>query len=96
METFGRKLSGTKDILPGYVLTEVKIKDKKVIKASGTNIHPILRFTGNNSDEVEGTIFEITMEELLQADDYEVKEYSRAAVNFKSGNKAWAYIAAIE
>jgi len=93
-ETFGRLLSGSEDILIGYVLSEVKIEDKAVIEKSGTNIHPILRFTGDDADEVVGTIFEITQEELQQADEYEVKEYARTRANFKSGCTAWVYAAA--
>jgi len=91
-ETFGRKLSGEKDTLIGYILSEVKIKDEAVIKTSGTNIHPILKFTGKTSDVVEGTVFEITAAELTQADNYEVEEYTRIASSFKSGKKAWAYV----
>jgi len=93
-KTFGRLLSGSKDILRGYVLSEVKIKDEEVIKKSGADIHPILRFTGNDTDEVEGMIFEITEEELEQADQYEVEEYARTRALFKSGNTAWVYVAA--
>ena len=33
--------------------------------------------TENPADEVPGVIFEITDEELAQADRYEVKEYAR-------------------
>ncbi|MDX8396646.1 MAG: gamma-glutamylcyclotransferase family protein [Mariprofundaceae bacterium] len=93
-ETFGRVLSGSKDVLLGYTLSEVKIKDKEVIKKSGADIHPILQFTGNNSDEIEGKIFEITQEELRQADQYEVEEYVRTEAEFKSGSTAWVYVAA--
>ena len=90
-ETFGRILEGDKDTLVGYVLSEVKITDKTVIEKSGTDIHPILKATNSISDEVEGTVFEITYEELMQADAYEVKEYARIKADFKSGNKAWVY-----
>lgn len=90
-ETFGRTLKGTKDTLVGYVLSEVKIKDQAVIEKSGTDIHPILKETRNLTDEIEGTIFEITREELMQADDYEVDEYARIKANFKSGEEAWVY-----
>jgi hypothetical protein len=90
-ETFGRTLKGTKDILVGYILSEVKIKDRSVIEKSGADIHPILKATKNISDEVEGTIFEITHEELIRADDYEVEEYTRINANFKSGTTAWVY-----
>ncbi|WP_105255723.1 gamma-glutamylcyclotransferase family protein [Pseudoalteromonas sp. T1lg75] len=93
-ETFGRKLQGKQDALIGYTLSEVKIKDKAVIKVSGTDIHPILKFTGSDADLVEGTVFEVTTSELQQADDYEVEEYVRVAGNFKSGNTAWAYVCA--
>ena len=90
-ETFGRILKGSKDILVGYVLSEVKITDKTVIDKSGTDTHPILKATQILSDEVEGTIFEVTHEELMQADDYEVEEYARIKADFKSGISAWVY-----
>ena len=93
-ETFGRRLCGKKDILLGYVISKIKITDQAVLARSGTEFHPILCFTGNNSDEVEGIIFEISKEELLQADAYEVDAYKRAQAKFKSGTIAWAYVAA--
>lgn len=93
-ETFGRRLCGKKDILLGYVISKIKITDQSVLARSGTEFHPILCFTGNNSDEVEGIIFEISKEELLQADAYEVDAYKRVQANFKSGTIAWAYVAA--
>lgn len=93
-ETFGRELVGIKDILIGYILSEVKITDEAVIKTSGTNIHPILKYTGLDSDIVEGTIFEITPSELIQADEYEVEEYLRIEGTFRSEQKAWAYVCA--
>jgi gamma-glutamylcyclotransferase (GGCT)/AIG2-like uncharacterized protein YtfP len=95
-ETFGRILKGTKDILVGYILSEVRIRDKSVIEKSGIDVHPILKFTNNPLDEVEGTIFEVTEQELHQADDYEVEEYVRVEADFKSGEKAWVYAAAAE
>ncbi len=93
-ETFGRELKGIKDSLTGFVLSEVKIKDSAVIKTSGTDIHPILKYTGKSTDIVEGTVFEITVLELSQADAYEVEEYIRVAGAFSSGQKAWAYVCA--
>ncbi|MBF9002428.1 gamma-glutamylcyclotransferase family protein [Vibrio nitrifigilis] len=90
-ETFGRLLVGKKEILLGYILSEVKIKDQEVIRKSGKDIHPILKYTGNQLDKVEGTIFEISPEELAQADSYEVEEYVRTKGMFQSGSKAWIY-----
>jgi gamma-glutamylcyclotransferase (GGCT)/AIG2-like uncharacterized protein YtfP len=93
-ETFGRSLSGKKEILLGYVISKIKITDQSVLAKSGTEFHPILRYTGNRSDEVEGIIFEISKKELQQADAYEVNAYKRTQANFKSGTIAWAYVAA--
>lgn len=93
-ETFGRELTGKKDKLIGYILSDIKIKDEAVIKTSGTDIHPILKYTGGNSDIVEGTVFEVTSAELSQADEYEVEEYLRVKGKFQSGHKAWVYVCA--
>ena len=62
-ETFGRSLCGKKEILLGYVISKIKITDQSVLARSGTEFHPILRYTGNRSDEVKGVIFEISKEE---------------------------------
>ncbi|MFY8273654.1 gamma-glutamylcyclotransferase family protein [Pseudoalteromonas sp. SSDWG2] len=93
-ETFGRLLTGEKDVLIGYTLSEVKIKDQAVVKTSGKAFHPILKYTGKHSDAVEGTVFAITAAELAQADEYEVDEYMRVLGKFQSGKKAWAYVCA--
>jgi hypothetical protein len=78
--------------LKGSCISEVKIKDKFVIKLSGKEIHPILIFTGNIKDEVEGTVFRIHASELLMSDKYEVDDYSRVKAILKSGTQAWIYI----
>ncbi len=93
-ELFGRLLEGEDDVLCGYVVADLKIQDAEVIRKSGTDIHPILQSTGKISDEVEGTIYQVTEEELEQADKYEIKDYSRIEVRFKSGVSAWVYAAA--
>jgi gamma-glutamylcyclotransferase (GGCT)/AIG2-like uncharacterized protein YtfP len=96
IETFGRTLTGSKDALLGYVLSEVRIRDEAVIRKSGMVFHPILKYTGNREDKVEGTVFEITHEELLKADEYEVEAYARTLADFKSGIQAWIYADARE
>ena len=75
-----------------YVVSKLKITDPKVIASSGTDIHPILVFTGNENDFVEGTIFEFSEEELLQADKYEVDDYKRSKLKFESGEIAFVYL----
>lgn len=92
LDTFGRLLTGQKDRLPHYILKQVKITDPKVIASSGTDMHPILFYTGKASDFVEGVIFDITDEELIHSDAYEVADYKRVAFTFGSGTEAFVYI----
>ena len=96
IETFGRKLNGCQDELIGYEVSEVRIKDKEVIRKSGTDIHPILKHTGNASDKVAGMVFEITSQELARADEYEVDAYKRAKGELSSGSSAWIYAEALK
>ena len=92
LDTFGRPLEGKRDVLQEYCISQIKIKDKSIIKLSGKEIHPILIFTGDIKDEVEGTVFGINSYELLMADKYEVDDYSRVEAILKSGTKAWIYV----
>ncbi len=92
LDTFGRLLEGKRDVLQEYCISEVRIKDKSVIKLSGKEIHPVLIFTGDIKDEVEGTVFRINSSELLMADKYEVDDYSRIEAILKSETRAWIYV----
>ena len=91
-DTFGRLLTGSKDALEKYTVSTIKITDLKVIESSGTDVHPTLKYTGNEFDIVEGTLFELSAEELLKADEYEVDYYKRDEVTFKSGTTAYVYL----
>lgn len=93
-DTFGRKLTGQRDTLIGFELSEVEITDPQVLASSGKAFHPIVRYTGNLADKVEGTIFHISTEELAQSDAYEVDDYVRVKAKFTSGQHAWIYICA--
>ncbi len=92
IETFGRLLEGTKEILKGYKLTMIAIDSPEVVETSGEAHHPIITPTGNPSDTVDGTIFKITPQELADADRYEVDAYKRVAVTLESGQTTWVYI----
>lgn len=94
LANFGRELAGQKDVLQGYVVGEVRITDERVIRESGKAIHPILVLTDSISDEVDGTVFEVTEAELAKADDYEVDDYVRIRATLKSGKNCWIYAAA--
>lgn len=92
LETFGRILQGKKDVLSGYKLNMLEIADPEVLRKSGQKYHPVLEFSGNADDEIEGVLFEVTEAEILQADEYEVDDYQRIETIFKSGNKGFIYV----
>jgi len=92
LDTFGRLLKGKKDILREYRVNKIEITDPEVIKSSGTNIHPILEYTGDKQDFVEGTIYTLSDQEILKADTYEVDDYKRKELKFDSGILAFVYL----
>jgi gamma-glutamylcyclotransferase (GGCT)/AIG2-like uncharacterized protein YtfP len=92
LATFGRPLAGQADQLAGFIQSEIEIEDPEVVRTSGKTHHPMLVFTNQAEDHVNGTVFEITDAELAQADAYEVDDYKRVAVMLASGLQAWAYV----
>jgi gamma-glutamylcyclotransferase (GGCT)/AIG2-like uncharacterized protein YtfP len=92
LATFGRKLAGQDDTLLGYEQSLVEIEDPDVIATSGKTHHPIVIFNGAADSHVAGTVFEITDEELRQADEYEVGSYQRVSARLVSGVTAWVYV----
>jgi gamma-glutamylcyclotransferase (GGCT)/AIG2-like uncharacterized protein YtfP len=92
LTTFGRRLDGSSDFLIGFQQAMVEIKDRHVLETSGKTHHPIVKFTGRKSDQVPGMVFEITEQELANADKYEVADYKRVAVTLGSGAQAWVYV----
>ncbi|HEX8778175.1 MAG TPA: gamma-glutamylcyclotransferase family protein [Rhodanobacter sp.] len=94
LATFGRRLTGTPDLLRGYRLDMLAIRDASVVATSGAEHHPIASHTGDAAHAVPGTVFRLTPEELAQADAYEVDDYRRVAVMLASGLQAWMYMRA--
>ena len=92
LSTFGRKLNGRRDALPGYLLQMIQITDQEFVTTSGAEYHRNLEFTGSTSDLVDGTVFSLTKQELEQADAYEPDGYERIRVKLRSGIEAWAYL----
>src|SRR5215212_3625798 len=90
--TFGRLLTGTRDALPRFAETLVKIDDEATVSLSGKTNHAMATFTGRDADAITGTVFAITPEELRSADKYEVAEYKRIAAVLRSGTRAWVYV----
>ncbi len=70
--TFGRALRGSADSLLGFEHSMVRIEDPTIVKSSGMTHHTVVKFTGRALDEVKGTVFQITADQLQNADEYEV------------------------
>jgi gamma-glutamylcyclotransferase (GGCT)/AIG2-like uncharacterized protein YtfP len=92
LDSFGRKLEGSHDRLPGFRLDTLEIHDKDVLGSSGLSIHPIAVESGDPQDIIEGMVFELSEEELAQADAYEVEDYKRRKATLHSGRSAWVYV----
>jgi gamma-glutamylcyclotransferase (GGCT)/AIG2-like uncharacterized protein YtfP len=94
LATFGRRLDGAPDRLPGYATALLEITDPQVLATSGERFHPIVRRTGDPADSVAGIVFAVTPAELEAADTYEVSDYRRVTVRLASGIEAWVYVKA--
>ena len=90
---FGRILQGRADTLRGYEVVSIAIKDKTFLAKGEKNLQLTLVISQNNNHTVNGTVFEITAEELLHADTYEPDNYKRKKVMLESGKDAWIYTA---
>ena len=94
LATFGRLLEGQADALVGFRLDTVAIGDPAVVATSGLAVHHIAAATGNPADQVAGTVFQITAEELAASDAYEVDAYTRVEAPLASGGTAFVYVRA--
>ena len=92
LATYGRELEGSPDVLLGYRLEPLVITDPNVVRISGKTVHMIARVTGDASDRIEGTLFEISKAELAATDSYEVDVYNRVEVVLESGRNAFIYV----
>jgi gamma-glutamylcyclotransferase (GGCT)/AIG2-like uncharacterized protein YtfP len=93
VKTFGRKLTGDKDLLSGYEPSLLKITDPAVAARLGKTHHDNIKPTGDEWSNVQGTALEVTDADLVLADTYEAEfEYQRIEVELSSGNKAWVFV----
>ena len=93
LSTFGRKLEGERDLLLGYEPSLVRIPDAAVAQRLGRTHHDNVTATGDEWSSVQGTVFEVTDEELAQADRFEAEfAYRRVNGALASGKEAWVYI----
>ena len=93
IELFGRILQGSGDTLIGYKVSTIEIKDESFL-LKGEQKYQLTAVISKDNDNIKGTVFEITEEELHLADKYEPVNYKRVKVVLESGKEAWIYIAA--
>jgi gamma-glutamylcyclotransferase (GGCT)/AIG2-like uncharacterized protein YtfP len=92
LRQFGRLLDGTDDVLHGYAITEIQIRDPAVLDASGIETH--LALIPGDGPPIAGKVFQLTQTELEAADVYESENYVRVRVPLASGTRAWVYVKA--
>lgn len=93
LELFGRLLNGTKDVLENYKIVSIEITDETFLAKGEDKLQKTLVLSKDEADFIEGTVFEISEEELIQSDKYEPDNYQRVEVTLQSGKKAWIYVA---
>ena len=91
LDLFGRILEGSYDILRGYKVSIIEIKDETFLSRSQEKFQKTLVIS-EGDDVVNGTALELTEAELLVADKYEPENYERIKVALESGKKAWIYV----
>lgn len=89
-DLFGRILQGTPETLIGYELNEIKIEEE-----FGLIPYPIIMKTNNPEDTISGIVYQITLNDLHQADLYEGSHYKRVQVQLQSDEIVWAYSAKV-
>jgi gamma-glutamylcyclotransferase (GGCT)/AIG2-like uncharacterized protein YtfP len=92
LELFGRILTGSADTLTGYKVATIEIMDKSFLTKGEEKYQQTVIFTNDKNDNIQGTVLEITEEELSLADKYEPDNYKRIKVVLESGKEAWIYL----
>ena len=94
LDLFSRILTGTTDILKGYKILTIEIKEESFLSKSSQRYYSIAINSSKKEDCITGAVFEISKKELRIADKYEPDEYKRVKVKLESGKQAWVYVSA--
>jgi hypothetical protein len=93
LSQFGRLLEGANDVLTGYAVIPIQIRDPDVLEASGIETHLAL-VPDPDAPPIPGKVFHLTPHELAAADIYESENYRREEAVLASGICAWIYVKA--
>ncbi len=89
---FGRLLEGADDVLHGFAIVEIQIRDPDVLEASGIETH--LALVPGDGPPIPGKVFQLAPDERARADIYESENYRRIRAPLASGASAWVYVKA--
>lgn len=95
-QVLNRQVESWPDSLSYYELGFITITDPSVLAISQQNQHPIIHFSGDPNDKVNGVVLKITETELLNFDKYETSDYQRVSVCLDSGITCFAYVASVQ
>ncbi|WP_008635974.1 AAA family ATPase [Bizionia argentinensis] len=90
---YGRLLKSTHDTIIGYKLNELVPENSSKDESNQINLQQIAVKSKEKSDRIEGVVFEITGEELIQTDRYEAYNCKRVLETTQSGTDVWIYVA---
>jgi hypothetical protein len=88
---YGRLLKGINDELTGYTIIHVENTDMISPDHADEKVHRLAIKTDDVHAKIEGTVFELSEEELLLTDRYEPAGFKRGRVTLQSGTNAWIY-----
>lgn len=91
LRLFGRLLTGFRDTLIGHKLIGVEVTDKIFLATGEQSGQQSAVRSIDKTDQIEGTVFEVSEAELFAADRYEPAQYKRSSVVLGSGREAWLY-----
>jgi gamma-glutamylcyclotransferase (GGCT)/AIG2-like uncharacterized protein YtfP len=84
LSTFGRRLTGDRDELPGFERVLLKLREPDIT---------VLNVVSNDTTHTLGTVFEVSNEDLELADIFEAPfGYKRISVRLASGRESWVYV----
>lgn len=81
-----------KDTLSGYKLNGLALKNPSLKEKSDANQDLIAIKSHDKGDRIEGIVLEISGEELMKTDTYNISDYKRVLETADSGTEVWVYV----
>ena len=89
LELYGTLLQGQPDILKGFKLNSIMLKNN----LGENKMYPIIEYTGNPNETIKGFVFKMSHTQLSATDIYEGPSYKRISTITELGRTCWVYAA---